>query len=486
MDSFYKAGTDRSQHLLFPPSLDEFIDEANSVRAIDDYVSILDLKKLGFKDTRQSPRSDGQKAYSPQLLLKIYIYGYLNKIRSSRMLERECKRNVEMMWLTQNLVPSYHTIADFRKDNPKALKAVFREFVLLCKKLELIGDGIKAVDGAFFKANASKNQLLMKNNLEKDLIKVDEKIDQYLATLDATDNERQPIDIGKEIPKDLKKLKAKQEKINAGLELLNRLNKKQHNYTDPDASLMKKPGHNLMAYNTQIVVDDKQKLIIATDISSKGNDNEQLHKMSRQAKATLESSSMNVVADTGYYSAKEIKKCRDEDIDVIVPEANRTRQKLSQGKFSRDHYKYDQESDCYTCPNEVIIKRTNSKQVKNGKTYFKYVSPSAICKTCPLKDQCLSKKSSYKQLYRWEHEAVIDAHKLKMETANAKELIKKRGSIVEHPFGTIKRALGWDHFLVRGKEKVSGENALIMFAYNFRRVLNILGNNGFRAMIRAT
>lgn len=484
MDSFYKTGADRSQNQLFPPSLDEYVDQDNSVRAIDDYVSILDFEKLGFKDTRQSTRSDGQKAYSPQLLLKIYIYGYLNKIRSSRMLERECKRNIEMVWLTQSLVPSYHTIADFRKDNPKALKAVFREFVLLCKKLELIGDGIKAVDGAFMKANASKNQLIMKKNLEKDLIKIDEKIEKYITTLDAADSQNQPLDIAKNIPKNLDKLKAQQQKIASGLDLLNKLNKNQHNFTDPDASLMKKAAHNLVAYNTQIVVDDKQKLIIATAVSTKGNDCEQLHKMSVQAKDILKSESINIVADTGYYSAKDIKKCGDENIEVIVPEANRTKQRLAQGKFSRDDYKYDQDSDCYICPNNVRINKTKSKQIKNDKVCFKYVSPAATCKICPLKDQCLGKKSRYKQLYRWEHEAVVDAHKLKMKTTHAKEMVKKRGSIVEHPFGTIKRNLGWDHYLVRGKEKVTGENALIMFAYNFKRVLNILGEKAFRTLIQ--
>ena len=480
MVSFYKTGADRSQHQLFPPSLDEFVDDNNCVRAIDDYVSILDFDKLGFKDTRQSTRTDGQKAYSPQLLLKIYIYGYLNKIRSSRMLERECKRNIEMMWLTQSLVPSYHTIADFRKDNPKALKGVFREFVLLCKKLELIGDGIKAVDGAFLKANASKNQLIMKKNLEKDLIK----IEKYLATLDTTDSQNQPLDITSNIPKDLNKLKAKQQKITAGLELLNKLNKNQHNFTDPDASLMKKAAHNLVAYNAQIVVDDKQKLIIATSVSSKGNDTEQLHKMSFQAKNILESKTINIVADAGYYSAKEIKKCCDQNIKVIVPEVNRNQAKITQGQFSRADYKYDEDSDCYICPNNVKLNKTKSKQNKNGKIYFKYVSPAALCNSCPLKAQCFGQKSKYKQLYRWEHEAVIDTHKLKMETTNAKEMVKKRGSIVEHPFGTIKRTLGWDHYLVRGKEKVSGENALIMFAYNFKRVLNILGESAFRSLIQ--
>ena len=240
MSSFYKSGKNRHQQLIFPPSLDEYIDSDNSVRAIDDYITQLDFDKLGFQDTRKSNRSDGQKSYSPKLLMKIYLYGYLNKIRSSRMLERECKRNIELMWLTSGLTPTYHTISDFRKNNPKALRKTFRHFVLLCKNLSLIGDGLKAVDGAFLKANASKNKLLMKKTIEKDLVIIDEKIETYLKTLDSSDKEKQPSNLADKLPRDIEKLKARQQKLLDDLALLEKKKKKQHNLTDPDASLMKK------------------------------------------------------------------------------------------------------------------------------------------------------------------------------------------------------------------------------------------------------
>lgn len=482
MSSFYKSGKDRKQQLLFPPSLDEYLSQDNSVRAIEDYVNLLDFAKLGFQDTRKSTRLDGPKAYEPKLLLKIYIYGYLAKIRSSRMLERECRRNIELMWLTQGLAPSYHTIADFRKNNPRALRAIFKEFVLLCKNLSLIGEGLKAVDGAFLRANASKNKLLMKKTLEKDLKKIEDKIDAYLTILDACDDE-QPSSMLENLPKDVEELKARQKKLSEDLALLEKLKKKQHNLTDPDASLMHKPAHNLMAYNAQIVVDDEFKIIVATDVSSMGNDSDQLHKMSAQTKENLDVEELEIVADRGYFSAKEIKKCVDDKINAIVPLVDRRQEQINNAKYPRDEFEYDQKEDHYVCPSNQKLNKTVSKHTKNGKIYIRYSSNTTICKSCPVRQKCISSKARYKQLYRWEHEDIVDLHRQKMNTQESKDIIKKRGSIVEHPFGTIKRMLGWDHFLVRGKEKVSGENALIMFTYNFKRVLNILGLDMFRKMI---
>ncbi len=277
MTTKYKQGQERNQPQLFPPSIDDYVDEDNSVRVIESYVNILDLEKLGFDDTRKSDRIDGQKAYNPSLLLKIYIYGYINKIRSSRALEKEIKRNIELIWLTSGLTPSYHTIADFRKNNPKALKQVFKEFVLLCKNVNLIGDGIKALDGAFLRANASKNQLIMKKTLDKDLTKVEDEIEKYLKLLEFSDKQIQPLTITSKLPKDLRKLKYQQKELSNNLKLLEKLNKTQYNKTDPDATLMKKPSHNLMAYNSQIVVDSTFNFIVATGIST--NITQQRHRI---------------------------------------------------------------------------------------------------------------------------------------------------------------------------------------------------------------
>lgn len=486
MSELYKPGLNRNQQLLFPPSIDDYVDEDNSVRAIEAYVELLDLTKLKFSNTRKSDRVDGQKAYSPKLLLKIYIYGYLNKIRSSRALEKECRRNLELIWLTQDLKPSYHTIADFRKNNPKALKQVFKEFVLLCKNIDLIGNGLKAVDGAFLRANASKNQLIMKKTLDKELSKIEQEIEKYLKTLEYSDQEKQSSNIINKLPKDLRKLKYQQEEVSKNLELLEKMGKTQYNKTDPDASLMLKPAHNLMAYNSQIVVDEKYKFIVATEVSSTGPDYNHLYHMAKKTEETLEldkDSILTIVGDTGYDNAIEIKKCIEDNIIPIVPRAKK--QQPKKDKYSRDKFIYDKENDCYICPNNQQLINSKIIQIKLDKKNILYRASSKICKECPIKDKCLPEKTPYKRVFRWEHEEIIESHSKRMQTDEAKAIIKKRGSIVEHPFGTIKRNLGWDHFLVRGKEKVSGENALIMFSYNFKRLLNLIGITLFQKLLIA-
>lgn len=485
MSSKYKQGQDKIQPLLFPPSIDDYVDEDNSVRVIESYVDILDLKELGFEDTRKSRRDDGQKAYSPSLLLKIYIYGYLNKIRSSRMLERECKRNIELIWLTSNLTPSYHTIADFRKNNPKALKQVFKEFVILCKNINLIDGKLTAVDGAFLRANASKNQLIMKTTLTKELKKISDEINDYFKILDYTDQEKQPLNLLSKLPKDLRKLKHQRQDISENLKLLELMDKTQYNKTDSDANLMIKPSHNLMAYNSQIVVDSSFKFIVATDIMTNVSDMKNIYTMAKQTKEILQVKNLDIVADTGYASHKEIKKCVDDNINPFIPLANIQQVQKAKGFYSQDDFKYDKDNNVYICPNNQYLIKKDSHRIQRDKVEILYGLSSSICKICSLSNKCLSPSVSSKKIYRWEHEDVIEKHKIKMKTEEAKEIVKRRGSIVEHPFGTIKRTLGWDHFLVRGKEKVSGENALIMFTYNFKRMLNLIGINLFKKLIIA-
>lgn len=485
MSNNYKQGLNRKQQLLLPPSLDEYVDENNGVRAIDSYVEILDFSKLKFKNLSKKS-NDGQPAFHPKLLLKIYIYGYLNKIRSSRNLEKEIKRNIELMWLTQGLTPSYKTIANFRKDNPEGLKKVFKEFVLLCKNVQLIEGKLIAIDGAFLRANASKNRLIMKKNAFKDLELLDERIEKYLTLLDTTDKEDTKSSEDVTLSTKIEKLQEKKKKLEEDLALLEKLGKNQYNTTDPDASLMIKPAHNLIAYNSQIAVDDKYKLIVDSHVTTKGNDFEQLHNMSSRCKEILEVESLEVVADAGYYSGVEIKKCIDDNIIPIVPHANKQTVQKDKGKFTRDKFIYNAVSDCYICPNNQDIKRTPSTQIKNNKLLYGYRGLSQTCKACPLKEKCLPQNTPYKQIFRWEYERITEEHAKQMQTEEAKTIIKKRGSIVEHPFGTIKRSLGWDHFLVRGREKVSGENALIMLGYNFKRLLNLIGISLFQKLIVAT
>jgi len=485
MSNVYKKGENRKQQMFFPPSIDEYVSLDNQVRAIEDYVELLDMVELGFTKSALNS-ADGQPAYHPKLLLKIYIYGYLNRIRSSRKLETEIKRNIEMMWLCAGLKPSNKTISNFRKENSKALKKVFREFVLLCKGLDLITGELVAIDGAFLRANASKNQLIMKKSVERDLKKIDEKVEAYLKNMEFADKEEKKERALKPLPtNNLPKIVKRKEKLDIDLALLEEMGLTQYNRTDPDAKVMKKPAHNLMAYNVQIAVDNKYKFIIATDVSSKSSDLDKLYNMSKKSKEITENDKIIVVADKGYDSPKEIKKCHDDNIKVVVPIIDKQKAQKDKGKFTRDAFIYDSSIDAYICPNKSLLTKSSTTQKKNGKLNIPYQSKTSICMSCPIKENCLPSKTPLKRIFRWEHQEVMDNHKKKMKTYRAKKIIKKRGSIVEHPFGTIKQTLGWSHFLVRGKEKVSGENALIMFTYNFRRLLNLIGITLFRKLLIA-
>jgi len=481
----YKQGLNRKQQLMFPPSLDELVAEDNMARAIEEYVNILNISSLKIK-TKKSLIKDGQPAFHPKLLLKIYIYGYLNKIRSSRKLETEIGRNIEMMWLTQGLTPSYKTIANFRKDNPKALQTIFKEFSILIKNLNLITGDLVAIDGAFLRANASKNTLIMKKTVKKDLAKIDEEIKNYMILLETTDKEdkdRLSLKISKE---DIDKLSDKKEKLTKDLDLLESLGKEQYNKTDHDATVMSKPAHNLMAYNSQIAVDNKYKFIVATDISTQGHDLDQLHNMATKTKEIVDNPHMIVTADKGYYSTKEIKKCIEDDIETIIPpRCTAANKKIKDGRFAKKHFTYNHEDDCYICPNNQILKKAKNQYQRNGRMLDIYRASRYDCQECSVKQNCITNKVKSKCVYRWEHESIIDTYTKKMSTSQAKEIVRKRGSIVEHPFGTIKRALGWDHFLVRSKRKVLGENALIMFTYNFRRLLNLIGIALFKKLCLA-
>lgn len=510
MSCFYKKGLDRKSEAYFPPSIDECVSEENIVRVIDAYVETLDMEGLGFTNASLNSKK-GQPAFHPKLLLKIYIYTYLNKIRSSRMIEQEIKRNIELIWLTKGLYPGYKTIANFRKDNSKALQNLFKAFVMFLKNIDLIAGDLVMVDGVYLKANASKNAMISKKGTKVNLTKVENEIKQCLLDLDMEDKkdkikikleedikqlnqdketavqEKDQLakDISalqmksqkekREMEEKLEILKEKEKKLRKNLEFLEENNLNQYNRTDPDASVMAKPGQNLVAYNVQSAVDTEHNLIVATDVSTIGNDSQELHKMGTIVKENLDIDTVKIGADTGYYNPKEIKKCLEDDIEPFVSIPDKEKAQRDKGKFPRSAFKYNKENDSYLCPNDSQLKNTNRTQNKNDKILYLYKSDSSQCKNCPLKEKCLGEKTPYKQLYRWENEDIIDEFKEKMNTDEAKEVIRARGATVEHPFGTIKMMLGWPHFLVRGQEKVAGENALIMFNYNFKRAINIIG-----------
>ena len=389
--------------------------------------------------------------------------------------------------MLQGLKPTYKTIANFRKNNAAALKNTFKEFVLLCQNINLIEGQLVALDGAFLRANASKNTLIVKATVDKKIAKVTQAIEDYLNLLNTTDQQEEPeqtLDNPDLIDK-IQALKERKQKLEEDLNTLEQLGKKQHNTTDPDAALMCKPAHHLVAYNCQIVVDDKAKLIVATDVSSQGNDAQQLHQMASQAKETLALETLAVVADKGYYSATKIKDCVDDKIYPIIPPIDTQQKQKKAGRYTKDEFVYNEEQDEYTCPNDKTLKKSATKSLSKGKVGFIYSTSATDCKACPVRSECLAKQTPHRRIWRWEHEAFLQAYGEVMQTESAKVISKRRGSIVEHPFGTIKRSLGWDHYLLRGKEKVSGENALIMFCYNFKRVLNLLGTRLFNQLLLA-
>lgn len=485
----YKEGANRSQSMLLPPSIEEYVSNENPIRAIEAYVESLNLEELGFQNS-SGKLSSGQPAYSPASLLKLYIYGYQNRITSSRRLEKEAHRNLELIWLMEDLKPSYKTIADFRKNNPEALKRVSRDFVLLCKELGLLGADLVAIDGSFFQGNASKKSIVTKTKLEKSLKALDERIEAYYKELQEQDSSDdrdglKSLILEENLDEKLSELKRKTEELSkkreekiAQLQKMESENTTQLSSTDVDARRLNKGGGTVAGYNVQHSVDEKNKIIIDHKVTNEGNDNRQLSSMGKRSKTILEVDELEIAADSGYYSTNEIVNCIREDITPFVAIPDKSKAIKDQGRFTREEFKYDKDRDVYYCPAGHMLTPKGNGQIKNGVLRFLYRSNKKRCQSCILKDQCLKKDTNYRNLYRSEHDDIIEEHQKRM--LENKDMMKKRASIVEHPFGTIKRRLGNEHFLLRGFKKVSGEMSLIVLSYNLTRAINILGLDSFK------
>lgn len=473
----YKPGLDRQQGMLLPARVEDWIAEDNAVRAVDVYVDSLNLAQLGFRNT-EGETSVGQPAYPPGGLLKLYLYGFLQGVRSSRKLARECQRNLEVIWLLEGLEPSYKTIADFRRNNLSALKAVNKDFVLLCQELDLFGGELVAIDGSHFRGNVGKKSIYTENRLKKSLERLEKLIEAYLAELEQTDvAETHTEDETTHLAEKLEQLKARQQKNQDRLEKLQASGEKQLAEVDEDARLLSKNGQSVAGYNVQTAVDEKHKLLVTCAVTQDGNDTQQLAPMAKQAKQVLGVSHFEVVSDAGYNNFDQIKECLDARIIPYVPEPDRNARFGAQGRLTRDHFSYQPEQDCYVCPAGQALLRYG-QTVRHGQVRHGYRSQPAICANCPLKAQCLPTKCRYRSIYRWEHEEIIEAHRHRMAEAGSQKMAL-RACLSEHPFGTLKRWCGWEHFLLRGLSKVSAEMELWMLGYNFKRVLNILGLQQF-------
>jgi transposase len=466
----FVEGTPRHQLILFPQSLDEYIDPDNPVRFIDAFVETLDVEALGFEHA--VPKETGRPPYDPRTLLKLYIYGYLNGIRSSRKLERECERNVEVMWLTGKLTPCFKTIAAFRSQSGDAIRQVCREFILLCREMDLFGGELVAIDGSKFKAVNSRERNFTRNKLKRLLKGLDEKIKRYLEAMDANDEQEAdlPRPSAEALQEKIERLKERRQTYQAYQEELDETDQTQISLTDPDARAMPRSGApgTEVAYNVQIAVDDKHHLIVHHDVVQDSTDRYQLGPMAKQAKEILQVEEIDAAADRGYYYEREIKACVDDGITPYVPKPKTSANK-KRGLFTKYDFRYHAEDDTYECPAGARL-TFRFETVENGRPTRYYATPS--CKGCALRDRCTRNKRG-RRITRGAHEDLLDQMERRMQAE--KEKAKRRKAIVEHPFGTIKHSMDQGYFLTKGLANVRTEASLSVLAYNMKRAINILG-----------
>ena len=475
----FVTGTDRGQATLLPECLDDWVDGSNPVRVIDAFVEMLDLRDLGF--TSVDPADTGRPAYHPSIHLKLYIYGYLNRVPSSRRLERECQRNIEMIWLTGQLAPDFKTIADFRKDNGKAIREVCREFVALCRKLDLLVAASVAIDGSKFKAVNARDKNFTEAKMKRRLERIDESIARYLSQLETADRHGDAVPEAK-----VARLKGKIEKLKEEIVRLNAINAemmksedKQISLTDPDARSMATSGKDtgIVGYNVQIAVETQHHLIVAHEVTNVGTDRHQLANMARQARDEMAVATLEVVADRGYYDGEEIRACEEADITVTLPKPMTSGAKAA-GRFGKQDFVYVAADDVYRCPagERLTYHYTN---VEDGKTLRRYWT--STCKTCALKARCTT--GPERRISRWEHEAVLE--KVQDRLDHDPNAMGVRRQTAEHPFGTMKCWMGATHFLTKKLPKVATEMALNVLAYNMKRVMMIVGVGGLLEAMQA-
>jgi transposase len=466
----YIQGTDRDQFTLFPEALDDYISQENPVRFIDAYVDSLDLDRLGFRHAIL--QETGRPPYHPGDLLKLYLYGYLNRVRSSRQLERESHRNVEMMWLVKRLTPDFKTIADFRRDNRKAIRNVSREFTLFCRQLDLFCGDLVAIDGSKFKAVNSRGRNFTRKQLKRLIQKLDEDIDRYLDEMDEADEEepeekkltaeelQQKID-------EMKRHRAEAEKMKKELD---ESGESQISLTDPDSRMMPVSGGRRtdVGYNVQVSVDPKHKLIVDHEVTNAVTDRDLLSHMAKRVKNLLGVDELEVLADMGYYHGKEVKACLEAGITPFIPKPQ-TSASRKRGLFAKDDFRYDQEQDCYWCP--AGEKLTYRFQTTEKGRDIKYYASSA-CSQCAIKAQCTRSKGG-RRITRWVDEDLLDEMERRIQRDPEKMKLRKR--LAEHPFGTIKHHWDQGHFLTRKLPNVGAEMALTVLSYNIKRTIKILG-----------
>ena len=476
----FVEGVDRGQATLFPEYLEDWICEDNPVRAVDVFVDELDLAELGFGGV--DPEATGRPSYHPLVLLKLYIYGYLNRVQSSRRLEREAGRNIEVMWLTGRLAPDHKTIADFRRDNGPAIRKVCAQFVALCRAIGLLTTASVAIDGSKFKAVNNRDKNFTRAKMERRLAQIEESVARYLSQLDTADRQAPSEALAAKTAH----LKEKLAKLASEIERLKAIEKamlaspdQQISLTDPDSRSMATSGRGsgVVGYNVQVAVDTQHHLIVTHEVTNSGSDRSQLANIAMQAKEVLGAAHLDAVADRGYYNSTEIKACDDAGITVTLPKPMTSGAKAD-GRFGKQDFVYVPTEDVYRCPagEKLTYRFTGEEAGKMLRHYW-----ATACPTCPLKSQCTP--ASLRRITRWEHEHVLEAVQQRLD-ANP-QAMRARRETVEHPFGTLKMRMGATHFLMKRLPKVATEMALHVLAYNLTRVMNIVGVQRLLSVMRA-
>ncbi len=466
----FVEGADREQSTLFPQCLDDWVDENNPVRAIDTFIDRLDLAELGFDGV--APAETGRPGYHPSTLLKLYVYGYLNRVQSSRRLEREAGRNVEAMWLLGRLVPDHKTIADFRKDNGAAIRKVCTRFVELCRAMGLLATASVAIDGSKFKAVNNRDRNFTRAKAERRRAQLEESVARYLSQLETADRQ-EPTEA---LVTKTTHLKEKLAKLGKEMRRLEELEARmlaapdrQISLTDPDSRSMATSGRGsgVVGYNVQVAVDTEHHLIVTHEVTNVGSDRSQLARIAKQAKATLQAETLEAVADRGYFNGAEIVACDDAGITVTLPKPMTSNAK-AEGRFGKQDFRYVADQDLYVCPaGERLVHRFTNEE--HGLVLHRYWTTA--CHSCALKRNCTPSKE--RRITRWEHEHVLEAVQRRLD--ERPEKMRQRRETVEHPFGTIKARMGATHFLMKTLPRVATEMALHVLAYNLTRVMNIVG-----------
>jgi len=472
--SGFIQGEDRSQATLFPERLDDYVAEDSSVRVIDVFIDELDLSGMGFKT---QPNETGRPAYHPTTMLKLFVYGYLNRVHSSRRLEREAQRNVELMWLTGRLAPDFKTIADFRKDNGVPIRLVCRKFVILCRNLNLFANAFVAIDGSKFKAVNNRDRNFTRAKMKRRIAEADATIERYLQQLAEADRQEPDEDRTRSLEDKIASLKKEMVRLKKVEARLLKTPGQQISLTDPDARSMKTRGTGIVGYNVQTAVDTKHHMIVAHEVTNQGSDRRQLANMAKQAKSVLAAEALTAVADRGYYRSEDIHECENANITSYLPKPN-TSGNRAKGQFGREDFRYISEDDEYECPAGQRLVRRATTQDK-GKIMYRYWT--SVCRQCPLKEQCTSGKE--RRVTRWEHEEVLEAAQTRLD--RSPDMMRIRRATVEHPFGTLKAWMGSTHFLTKTLDRVSTEMSLHVLAYNMKRMMNIFGTKSLIEAIGA-